>query len=128
MRYDTDLISCNDGFELFPNPMPEFPGTRFRASSFGSVSCFGGVALVQPHARSSGHYLVQHLLGKFLDNMDSPKDEGTRIAVFQRKEVRRTLHNGEWWFVIADVVLALTDSKDVTQYIHKLRQRVRELA
>ena len=24
----------------------------------------------------------------------------TRIAVFQREEVRRTLHNNEWWFVI----------------------------
>ncbi|MBS1942255.1 MAG: Bro-N domain-containing protein, partial [Bacteroidetes bacterium] len=31
-------------------------------------------------------------------------------------------------FVIADVVAALTDSKDVTQYIHKLRQRDPELA
>lgn len=60
--------------------------------------------------------------------MSSQQDESTRIAVFQRKEVRRTLHNGECWFVIADVVLALTDSKDVTPYIHKLRQRDPELA
>ena len=52
----------------------------------------------------------------------------TRIAIFQRKEVRRTLHNTEWWFVIADVVAALTDSADVTQYVHKLRQRDPELA
>lgn len=52
----------------------------------------------------------------------------TRIAIFQRTEVRRTLHNNEWWFVIADVVAALTDSADVTQYIHKLRQRDPELA
>ena len=52
----------------------------------------------------------------------------TRIAIFQRKEVRRTLHNNEWWFVIADVVAALTDSADVTQYVHKLRQRDPELA
>lgn len=28
----------------------------------------------------------------------------TRIALFQRTEVRRTLHNNEWWFVFADVV------------------------
>ena len=32
----------------------------------------------------------------------------TRIAIFQRKEVRRTLHNNAWWFVIADVVAAAT--------------------
>ncbi len=56
------------------------------------------------------------------------KEPLSRIAVFQRKEVRRTLHNNEWWFVIADVVAALTDSKDVSQYIHKLRQRDPELA
>jgi hypothetical protein len=30
------------------------------------------------------------------------------IALFQRTEVRHTLHNNEWWFVIADVVAALT--------------------
>ncbi len=52
----------------------------------------------------------------------------TRIAIFQRKEVRRTLHNSEWWFVITDVVAALTDSSDVTQYINKLRKRDPELA
>ncbi len=58
----------------------------------------------------------------------SSKETSTRIAVFQRKEVRRTLHNNEWWFAIADVVAVLTDSKDATQYINKLRQRNPELA
>ncbi|MDP3070164.1 MAG: hypothetical protein Q8N18_07745 [Opitutaceae bacterium] len=28
----------------------------------------------------------------------------TRIALFQKKEIRKTLHAGEWWFVIVDVV------------------------
>jgi DNA-damage-inducible protein D len=54
------------------------------------------------------------------------KSEGG-IAIFQRKEVRRTLHNNEWWFVVADVVAALTDSADVTQYLQKLRKRDPEL-
>ncbi|HQV38875.1 MAG: hypothetical protein IPL81_04335 [Flavobacteriales bacterium] len=54
------------------------------------------------------------------------KTEGG-IAIFQRKEVRRTLHNNEWWFVVADVVPALTDSLDVSQYVHKLRKRDPEL-
>jgi hypothetical protein len=27
-----------------------------------------------------------------------------RIALFQQREVRRTIHNNEWWFVITDVV------------------------
>ena len=49
--------------------------------------------------------------------------EGHGIAVFQRKEVRRTLHNNEWWFVIADVVAALTDSSDPLRYIKDMRRR-----
>ena len=46
-----------------------------------------------------------------------------RIALFQRKEVRRVIHNNEWWFVITDVVAALTDSVDATDYLKKLRKR-----
>lgn len=33
------------------------------------------------------------------------------IAVFKGKTIRRTIHNNEWRFVLADVVAALTDSK-----------------
>jgi hypothetical protein len=58
----------------------------------------------------------------------SSKETSTRIAVFQRQEVRRTLHNNEWWFVVADVVAVLTDSADVSQYINKMRKRDEELA
>src|SRR5258706_457925 len=47
----------------------------------------------------------------------------TRIALFQRKEVRRTIHNNEWWFVITDVVAVLTDSVDAGDYLKKLRKR-----
>jgi methylphosphotriester-DNA--protein-cysteine methyltransferase len=46
-----------------------------------------------------------------------------RIALFQRKEVRRVIHNNEWWFVITDVVAALTDSVDSSDYLKKLRKR-----
>ncbi len=51
----------------------------------------------------------------------------TRIALFQRKEVRRTVHNNEWWFVVEDVVFALTDSADPKQYIQRMKQRDPEL-
>ena len=51
----------------------------------------------------------------------------TRIALFQRKEVRRTIHNNEWWFVVEDVVLALIDSRDPKQYIQRMKQRDPEL-
>jgi hypothetical protein len=46
-----------------------------------------------------------------------------RIALFQRKEVRRVIHNNEWWFVITDIVAALTDSIDASDYLKKLRKR-----
>jgi hypothetical protein len=49
--------------------------------------------------------------------------ETTKIAVFNGREVRKTIHNNEWWFSITDVVAALTDSADTKQYIKKMRQR-----
>ena len=51
----------------------------------------------------------------------------TKIAVFKKKEIRKTLHNNEWWFSVSDVVEALTDSYDVKQYIKKMRSRDHEL-
>jgi DNA-damage-inducible protein D len=47
----------------------------------------------------------------------------TSIAVFRGKEIRKTIHDNEWWFVVEDVVLALTDSKDPKQYIQRMKQR-----
>ena len=49
------------------------------------------------------------------------------LIVFKGKEIRRTLHNNEWWFSVADVVVVLTDSIDPRQYIKKMRQRDPEL-
>ena len=51
----------------------------------------------------------------------------TKLAVFQKKEIRKTIHNNEWWFSIADIVEALTDSADVKQYIKRMRSRDKEL-
>src|SRR5438445_8491453 len=52
----------------------------------------------------------------------------TRIALFQRKEVRRVIHNNEWWFVITDVVAALTDSVNPKGYFMDMRRREPQLA
>jgi prophage antirepressor-like protein len=51
----------------------------------------------------------------------------TKLVVFKDKQIRRTMHNGEWWFVVEDVVLALIDSNDPKQYIKRMRQRDLEL-
>jgi len=55
-------------------------------------------------------------------------EHSTQIALFKGREIRKTLHNHEWWFSVEDVVFALTDSSDPKQYISKLRRRDEELA
>ena len=51
-----------------------------------------------------------------------------KLVVFKGKNIRRTLHKNEWWFVVADVVEALTDSPNASDYIKKMRSRDGELA
>jgi len=51
----------------------------------------------------------------------------TKLAIFKGKEIRRTLHDDEWWFAIVDIVEVLTDSADPRQYTKKMRQRDTEL-
>lgn len=47
----------------------------------------------------------------------------TKIAIFQKKEIRKTIYNNEWWFSVADVIEVLTDTVDVRDYIKKMRKR-----
>src|SRR3990167_2581169 len=52
----------------------------------------------------------------------------TKIAVFKGKQVRKIIHNNEWWFVIEDVVSVLTDSVQPSGYIKDMRRRDPELS
>jgi prophage antirepressor-like protein len=49
-------------------------------------------------------------------------------AVFEQKDVRRVWHDEQWHFAVADVVAVLSESKDVKQYIKKMRARDKELS
>jgi hypothetical protein len=49
------------------------------------------------------------------------------VALFESREIRRTWHHERWYFVVNDVVYALTNAADVTDYIKKMRQRDEEL-
>ncbi len=51
----------------------------------------------------------------------------TKIATFKGRQVRRTIHNNEWWFVIVDVVAVLTDSIQPEGYLKDMRRRDQEL-
>jgi len=42
--------------------------------------------------------------------------------------VRRTWHQGRWWFVVVDVVAALTESPSPDGYLRDLRRRDEELS
>ncbi|EKD41448.1 MAG: prophage antirepressor, partial [uncultured bacterium] len=52
----------------------------------------------------------------------------TTIAIFRGKQIRKTLHENEWWFVIEDVVATLTDSTQPSGYIKDMRRRDPELS
>ena len=58
----------------------------------------------------------------------SKKNQLNKIAIFEGKEVRKVSVDDEWYFVVEDVIKALTDSVDPKQYISKLRQRDEELS
>jgi prophage antirepressor-like protein len=45
------------------------------------------------------------------------------MALFEERPVRRAFHNEEWWFVLTDIVSALTDSPAPSDYLKKLRRR-----
>ena len=59
---------------------------------------------------------------------EAPANPEKRIALFQRREIRRTIHNNEWWFVVIDVVAALSDSVNPKGYLTDMRRRDPHLA
>ena len=50
-----------------------------------------------------------------------------KLVVFKGKNIRRTLHNDEWWFSVVDIVEVLTESVDPKQYVKRMRSRDNEL-
>ena len=50
----------------------------------------------------------------------------TNIAVFRGKGIRKTLHDGEWWFSVVDVGAVLTESADPGAHWRKLKQRLKK--
>ena len=51
----------------------------------------------------------------------------THISLFRGNEIRKTIFRNEWWFVINDVIEALTGSSDPAQYFKRLKERDPEL-
>jgi len=55
-------------------------------------------------------------------------DTNKSIALFEQKEVRRVWHKEMWYFSVSDIVQILSESKNVKQYIKKMRTRDEELS
>ena len=51
------------------------------------------------------------------------QEKTDKIALFEGKRIRKTLHEGQWWFVIVDVIAALTDSANPSGYLKDMRRR-----
>ncbi len=49
------------------------------------------------------------------------------LVLFEQKQVRRVWHEEVWWFVITDVIAALTDSANPSGYLKDMRRRDPEL-
>jgi len=49
--------------------------------------------------------------------------ENTKIVLFRGKGIRKTIYKNEWYFSVVDIIESLTDSKNATDYLKKLRKR-----
>ena len=55
-------------------------------------------------------------------------NKNNKLIVFEDKRIRRTWHNEDWYYVIEDIVFALTESKNPKDYLNKLKIRDLELS
>ena len=58
--------------------------------------------------------------------IDYEMTEKTKISVFKGKEIRKTIHNDEWWFSIIDVIEVLTGNKRPRKYWNDLKKKLVE--
>jgi prophage antirepressor-like protein len=50
--------------------------------------------------------------------------ETSKLAVFEGKHIRKTIHEGEWWFAVIDVVELLTESSIPKRYWSDLKKKI----
>src|SRR5215208_1497509 len=55
--------------------------------------------------------------------IELPTEGESKVELFQRREIRKVIHESEWWFSVKDVLEALTDTTDGTRYSRDLRSK-----
>ena len=50
----------------------------------------------------------------------------TKIAIFRKREIRKTIHKDEWWFSVIDIVEALTGTNRGRKYWSDLKKKLIE--
>lgn len=55
--------------------------------------------------------------------LNLPAEGECKIDAFRKQQIRKTLHEGEWWFSVKDVMEALVDTTDGTRYVADLRKK-----
>ena len=48
----------------------------------------------------------------------------TKLAVFKGKEIRKTIHENEWWFSIVDIIEVLTGTNRARRYWSDLKKKL----
>ncbi|MFH1610931.1 MAG: Bro-N domain-containing protein [Patescibacteria group bacterium] len=48
----------------------------------------------------------------------------TKIAIFQKKEIRKIIHNNEWWFSVIDVIEVLAGTERPRKYWNDLKTKL----
>ncbi|MHC5062069.1 MAG: BRO-N domain-containing protein [Planctomycetota bacterium] len=49
-----------------------------------------------------------------------------KLVVFKGKEIRRAIHDNEWYFSVVDIIAALTDSANPRNYWNMMKNRVKK--
>lgn len=56
-------------------------------------------------------------------NLPLPEEGESKVDIFRKNEIRKTLHEGEWWFSVKDILEALTETTNGTRYASDLRKK-----
>ena len=58
--------------------------------------------------------------------MSNEVEPQLRMAVFKGKQIRKVIHNDEWYFSITDIIYVLTDSANSRRYRSDLKRKIIE--